>query len=113
MRSPVLAWTHTSQRPSGEILGNELLLPLADAPGTGWASPPRPSLKGTRQRSYLIWISLGSLALTEGGPAGTLSMALARTKMIERPSGVQAPLAWTYSGLSAPGRAAILPVVRS
>src|SRR5205807_10016060 len=45
---PLRAWTKTIQRPSGETLGKELLLPFREAPSIGSACPPRPSLKGTR-----------------------------------------------------------------
>jgi hypothetical protein len=34
---PLRAWTKTIQRPSGEILGKELLFPFCDAPAIGSA----------------------------------------------------------------------------
>src|ERR1017187_4653723 len=45
---PLRHWTKTIQRPSGETLGKLLLKPFREAPATGSAIPPRPSLKGMR-----------------------------------------------------------------
>ena len=46
--SPLRHWQNTIHLPSGEIFGKKLLFSLWDAPLMASASPPLPSLNGTR-----------------------------------------------------------------
>jgi len=48
MSSPLRHSTNTIQRPSGETLGNVLLIPFCDAPAMGSGTPPAPLRNGTR-----------------------------------------------------------------
>ena len=48
IRRPFLHCTKTIHFPSGETLGNELLIPLFEAPLIGSGLPPLPPLKGIR-----------------------------------------------------------------
>src|ERR1035441_884290 len=50
---PLWFCTKTIHRPSGDTLGKSLLMPLFDAPTTGSALPPLPSLKGDRKSTRL------------------------------------------------------------
>lgn len=43
---PLRFCTNTIHRPSGDTLGKLLLMPLPEAPMSGYALPPLPSLKG-------------------------------------------------------------------
>jgi hypothetical protein len=45
---PLRDWTKTIHFPSGDIFGNELLIPLHDAPRIGSGFPPFPLLKFIR-----------------------------------------------------------------
>ena len=48
--NPFRALTNTIHLPFGETFGKLLLIPLSDAPFTGSATPPRPSLNGMRYK---------------------------------------------------------------
>src|SRR5664280_2579250 len=48
MSSPLRHWTNTIHRPSGDTLGNVLLMPLREAPVIGSGLPPSPLLNGIR-----------------------------------------------------------------
>src|SRR5664279_3865879 len=71
INSPLRFCTNTIHLPSGDTLGKLLLIPLADAPATGSAFPPLPSLNGILYRSYWICVSFGSFAYSAfGRPSG-------------------------------------------
>ena len=67
---PLADFTKTMKRPSGLTFGNALLFPLSEAPAMGTGSPPRPSSKGIRYRSYRMGVSLGSLGKVASGTPG-------------------------------------------